>query len=509
MLTGQWDGSAESRTPAPKSAACGCYDGVQIRNSDGARTLTDERTEAVEERAGIARLVERIRSGDGRAEEELVERYGRGIAILLARHTNGRPEAEDLYQEAFRLALEKLRRGELRQAEKLPGFLARIARNLAIEHYRKLQRRRTQVDSEAAGAASVDSSQLQRLLAGEHAGIVRRVLAELRNRRDREILFRYYIAEEERERICADLALTGPQFNRVLHRARERYRDLYLRRSRAGDGQAGDRAAGVASAIVLLLPGRRHRPGCDPAPPRPTGMTEEHSPGAPAMDHAYVEDHDLIARYDLGRLAPEEEARFEAHFVACSRCQDELEAARGLRLGLRAVACEEAVRASAVIRIGLAARLAGLARRSPWALAAAAALVAAVVTSGWFLAGAGRSATAVVQAPVATSVVLLAVPRGEGAEPTTVERGAAGSWLALAVDVGDDPRFASFRVTISNAVGEVLWQRGGLRPNALETLMISVPGSYLAAGSYRLTVDGERPGGGVETLASYPFRVSG
>jgi len=227
------------------------------------------------------------------------------------------------------------------------------------------------------------------------------------------------------------------------------------------------------------------------------------------MDHAYIDDHDLIALYDLGRLGPEEEGRFEEHFVACARCQQELEAARGLRLGLRAVAAEEAARWSAAVRIGLAARLSRLARRRPWALAAAAALVAAILTSGWFLAGAGRAATAVVQAPVATSVVLLSVPRGEGAEPATVERGAAGSWLALAVDVGGDPRFATFRVTITTAAGEVLWQHGGLRPNVLETLMITVPGSYLASGSYRLTLDGERPGGGVETLASYPFRVTG
>jgi len=244
--------------PRPESAAASCYDGAPTRNSDGARTLSDERTETADESAGIARLVERIRSGDERAEEELVERYGRGIGILLARHTNGRPEAEDLYQEVFRLALEKLRRGELRQPEKLPGFLSRIGRNLAIEYYRKQHRRRTEADSDTVSAAAVASSQLQRVLAGEQAAVVRHVLTELRNERDRQVLFRIYIAEEDKDEICAHLGLTGPQLNRVLHRARQRYRELFLQRSgagfdRTGGGPAGGGRAGVTSTVLVLL----------------------------------------------------------------------------------------------------------------------------------------------------------------------------------------------------------------------------------------------------------------
>lgn len=170
------------------------------------------------------------------------------MAILLDRHTNGRPEAEDLFQDTFRLVIEKLRRGELREPAKLPGFLAQIARSLAIEHYRKAQRRRTEPDSEAvAEAADVSggrSGQLSELLTREDAGLVRQVIRELGTERDRDILLRFYIAEEDKERISADLGLSSLQFNRVLHRARERYRDLYLER-------VGRRALGI---ILLLVP---------------------------------------------------------------------------------------------------------------------------------------------------------------------------------------------------------------------------------------------------------------
>jgi RNA polymerase sigma-70 factor (ECF subfamily) len=68
------------------------------------------------------------------------------------------------------------------------------------------------------------------LLATEKAGIVRRILNELRPARDREVLYRFYIAEQEKEHICAELGLTSLHFNRILFRARERYRELYEKR---------------------------------------------------------------------------------------------------------------------------------------------------------------------------------------------------------------------------------------------------------------------------------------
>jgi RNA polymerase sigma-70 factor (ECF subfamily) len=169
------------------------------------------------------------------------------VAILLDRHTNGRPEAEDLFQDTFRMVIEKLRRGELREPAKLPGFLAQIARSLAIEHYRKAQRRKTDPDSDAlAEVGASGSGQLAELLTREDAGLVRRVIQDLGTQRDRDILLRFYIAEEDKERISADFGLTSLQFNRVLHRARERYRELYLERT-------GRRALGIILLLVPLL----------------------------------------------------------------------------------------------------------------------------------------------------------------------------------------------------------------------------------------------------------------
>ena len=63
----------------------------------------------------------------------------------------------------------------------------------------------------------------------EVAGHVRRLLAELSQERDREILNRFYVRELDKATICRQLGVDDSHFNRVLYRARQRLRDLVLR----------------------------------------------------------------------------------------------------------------------------------------------------------------------------------------------------------------------------------------------------------------------------------------
>jgi RNA polymerase sigma-70 factor, ECF subfamily len=181
-------------------------------------------------------LVHRIVSGDPAAEAELVHRFSRALTFLLKRLTRDETAAEDLYQETFRLVIEKVRGGELRDAERLPGFVSSMARNLFLGSVRRSGRRQKwHGDAETTETAPDPApGQLTKLLAQERAAAVRQVLAELKNDRDREILSRYYIADETKEDICSDLELSDLHFNRVLFRARQRYKELFESRQRAG-----------------------------------------------------------------------------------------------------------------------------------------------------------------------------------------------------------------------------------------------------------------------------------
>ena len=96
-----------------------------------------------------AALVAGILAGDPAAEDELVARHYRTVRAVLRQLLRGRADAEDLLQETFRLAIEKLRDGQLQQPSRLPSFLISLARNLAINQFRVETRRRTDADTEA------------------------------------------------------------------------------------------------------------------------------------------------------------------------------------------------------------------------------------------------------------------------------------------------------------------------------------------------------------------------
>jgi len=176
-----------------------------------------------------ADLVRRIEAGDRGAEQELVELYGEGLAFLLRRWTRDGEAAQDVYQETFRRALEKLRGGELRDPDSLPSFLRGLARNLSIDYYRGRSRRSGRERPLDAGFDPPDdrAGQLGTLLHEERIALVRRLVAELPNPRDREALIRVYLREEDRQRIQSELGLTGTELNMVLFRARRRCQQLF------------------------------------------------------------------------------------------------------------------------------------------------------------------------------------------------------------------------------------------------------------------------------------------
>ncbi len=192
--------------------------------------LSNEAVPEPDEAAVAAELVRRIAAGEEAAEGALVERYRRGILYLL-RRLGALPElAEDVQQETFRIVIERLRRGGLDDPGGLAPFLRGTARNLLIAERRKAARRRTWGDSgELAAAVAPAPSQLQTVLLDEEAEIVRKLIGELPTDRDRQLLLRFYVAEEDKDKICADLGLESLHFNRVLFRARQRFKELLER----------------------------------------------------------------------------------------------------------------------------------------------------------------------------------------------------------------------------------------------------------------------------------------
>jgi RNA polymerase sigma-70 factor (ECF subfamily) len=176
-----------------------------------------------------AEIVARIGAGDRSAESLLVERYGRGLLFLLRRRTEDTELAKDLRQETFRIAIEKLRAEPIENPERLAAFLRGVAVNLVGSSWRKKSRQATTADTEVIEAlAADDPTPFDELSRAQVSGAVRTLLQELTVARDREILTRLYLEEQDRETICATLGLDSVHFNRVLFRAKQRFRELLL-----------------------------------------------------------------------------------------------------------------------------------------------------------------------------------------------------------------------------------------------------------------------------------------
>jgi RNA polymerase sigma-70 factor (ECF subfamily) len=179
---------------------------------------------------GGANLLSRIRSGDQQAEAELVECYKCAVMSIIRQGVDDPATADDLYQETFCIVLEKIRQGDVREAEKLSGFVCGVARNRVIKYFQRVGQRRSLTPlEEIEHLPHPSSDQLEQLLQKEKTDLVWQILKEMTNERDIQVLFRFYLAEDDKEQICADLELTSLHFNRVLHRARKRYRELYKR----------------------------------------------------------------------------------------------------------------------------------------------------------------------------------------------------------------------------------------------------------------------------------------
>jgi RNA polymerase sigma-70 factor (ECF subfamily) len=161
-------------------------------------------------------------------EADLMRRYGRGVFVIIHKRVRNRSVAEELSQETFRIVLEKIRQGEVREPERLSGFITGVARNVTNNYVRRGPRPDLVVGiEEAEYIADPAPNPLDRLLEQEKREIARQLIQQLPSARDREVLFRFYVDGDEKEQICEDLGLSSPQFNVVLCRALKRCKKSY------------------------------------------------------------------------------------------------------------------------------------------------------------------------------------------------------------------------------------------------------------------------------------------
>lgn len=172
-------------------------------------------------------LAARIAAGDAGAENQMVRLYEPGMRRILRTRTDGPADIDDLVNQVWMLALPKLRRGELRDPRALPAYLNTFTRRVARNYLRHSSRKAGTTDTEfVERQESPTEGPYARLKWAQAIEIATTLLDELSVDRDRQILERYLVEGEDKDRICEDLELDSVQFNKVLHRARKRFKEL-------------------------------------------------------------------------------------------------------------------------------------------------------------------------------------------------------------------------------------------------------------------------------------------
>ena len=90
-----------------------------------------------------AELITSYKNGNEGAFSELLERYSTKVYTSILLIVKDRYKAEDLLQECFMKAIDRMSRGVYNEEGKFGPWISRMAHNMAIDHYRKQKRNPT------------------------------------------------------------------------------------------------------------------------------------------------------------------------------------------------------------------------------------------------------------------------------------------------------------------------------------------------------------------------------
>jgi RNA polymerase sigma-70 factor (ECF subfamily) len=173
-----------------------------------------------------ALLVDQIKAGEDSGMEHLYKLFSRGIRYYLCRQL-GPQELEDKVHDTFLIVVNAIKRGDLREPERLMGFVRTVVRRQVAAYIENaVHLRREQADLET-GITIADRKQNpeQEAMVRQKSALMKSALESL-SKRDRDILIRFYLKEQSQEQICREMSLTETQFRLLKSRAKAKFGDI-------------------------------------------------------------------------------------------------------------------------------------------------------------------------------------------------------------------------------------------------------------------------------------------
>jgi RNA polymerase sigma-70 factor (ECF subfamily) len=162
--------------------------------------------------------------------EELYRVFSRGVRFYLCRQL-GPQDLDDRVHDTFIIVAQAIQRGELREPDRLMGYVRTIVRRqVAAQIEDNVLSRRQQFDLDwGLAVRDTGSNPEQAAIRQENQQIAVKVLKSIAPR-DREILIRFYLWEQPAEQICTEMGLTDTQFRLLKSRAKARFGELGKRK---------------------------------------------------------------------------------------------------------------------------------------------------------------------------------------------------------------------------------------------------------------------------------------
>ncbi len=171
-----------------------------------------------------AEMVDRVKANDPQGLEDLYVFFAKGARFYFCRHL-GLDELDDRVHDSFLMVVESIKRGELREPERLMGFIRTILRRQVASYVRgAVEGRRdyAQLDAESEYCLDFRGCPEERIIDLETVDIMERVMRGM-TIREREILTRFYLLEQPPEQICQEMHINLTQFRLMKSRAKGRF----------------------------------------------------------------------------------------------------------------------------------------------------------------------------------------------------------------------------------------------------------------------------------------------
>lgn len=186
-----------------------------------------------------ADYVRRLTDGDAETEKHFDKHFRPLLRIKLRRRTRNSHLADEIIQEVFFRVFRQLReRGGLNDPERLGAFVHGVCNNVLLEKFRQENRYLLTDDRDDEHTPRPEVSDVrpgpgQRYDATEIRSYIERTLDELPER-DRQIIRAVFVEERDREEVQSEFQVTSQHLRVLVHRARNRFREQYLRLTGAG-----------------------------------------------------------------------------------------------------------------------------------------------------------------------------------------------------------------------------------------------------------------------------------